>query len=398
MKDDDQTDEIILPITATYNTQNRLSAILMTNFQQQTIPRVMIQLLALILPSYQQLHKFTIRNCRIDMYVVHELGKMLPFTTITDVCLDDCPIKQTNYEELLQNTTCIKNLSLCRCNINDEVCERIASTLHYLESAERSLVTLNLTSNCIGDEGAKHLAQALRSNRHLRYLNLADNLISDDGASLIFNSFIEFPLTYDENINRLQRFLAHLKKKHVYKECLQKLSLSQKSPPESIRSTGDKSCSLDKRHGVLSPKRASHTRVKRKSIERESVISPSSLRALSEDYLPKAELIANELVEPFVDPFCTSSLRIEDYPRCVGNFVLCYLNLAYNYLTYVSVRKLLSVVEYQKGHYNKQPGLMRVILDGNYLPVVCTELMTIQKLLNQHEASLKNNNSFNSRS
>ncbi|KAJ8725854.1 hypothetical protein PYW08_004037 [Mythimna loreyi] len=389
----DDEEVVTLPITTLYDTQNHLSAIYITKFQEETIPRDTIHLLALVLPNYQQLRKFTIKRCRIDMYVVHEIGKILPSTTITEVCLDDCPLKKANYEELLQNTTFLKNLSLCRCNINDEVCERMAASLHYLESAENSLVTLNLSSNRIGDEGAKNFAEALRSNRHLRYLNLANNHISDEGASHIFNILVDFPLTHDENINRRQRFMVYLKDKlEVHRECLRKLSLIQKPAEKSI-SNASRIWSQDKIQ-VMPPKRSSssHSQVKRKAKRRGSSksISLNVLISSEDNLLKKAELISGEIVGPFVDPFSPSCVSAEDKPRCFGNFVLCYLNLAYNDLTILSAKKLLKVVEYQKSHYNPDAyGLIKVILEGNPLPVASTELKVLQKMLQQHVKSLQ---------
>ncbi|KAJ8711839.1 hypothetical protein PYW08_008793 [Mythimna loreyi] len=67
-----------------------------------------------------------------------------------------------------------------------------------LEPAEPTLLVLNLSSNHITDVGAKHLAEALRNNRHLRYLNISDNHVGDDGAKFIFEVLAEFPLNNNE--------------------------------------------------------------------------------------------------------------------------------------------------------------------------------------------------------
>ncbi|KAJ8722490.1 hypothetical protein PYW07_003670 [Mythimna separata] len=388
----DDDEEITLPITTSYDLQDHLTAILINKFQKETIPRDVIALLALILPNYRNLYKFTIKKCRIDMHALHELGKMLPYTTITDICLDDCPLKQANCEELLQNTTFLKNLSLCRCNINDAVCKRMAATLHYLKPAENSLETLNLSSNRIGDEGAKYFAEALRSNRHLRYLNLAGNLITDEGASQIFNILIEFPLTYDENINRRQRFLEYLKNKiGVNKDCL-RFSLPQKSVEKSFSNINVRIRSHDKMnvsyHNIVSPLKRSSSQ--KKNIKRDIAKSQSLRSILSEVNLPKkAELMSREMIGPFVDPFCPSCVTVGEKPHCIGNFVLCYLNLAYNDLTLMSVSKLLTVVEYQRCHYKPDAcGLIKVVLEGNSLPVACTKLTILQEMLKQHMLQL----------
>lgn len=76
----------------------------------------------------------------------------------------------------------IAHLSLRNNNINDYGAELLGRALSTLQSCNRTLVSLNLGFNLIGDEGACHIAQGLRLNRSLLWLSLAHNRIQDKGA------------------------------------------------------------------------------------------------------------------------------------------------------------------------------------------------------------------------
>uniref|UniRef100_A0A2A4KA31 Uncharacterized protein n=1 Tax=Heliothis virescens TaxID=7102 RepID=A0A2A4KA31_HELVI len=368
---------ITLELIAKYD-HGHLIELKISDFKKIIIPGISLKLLGLIIKNYTQLNKFTIKNSYIDKYAVLEIGKILNRSTITELCLDDCPLHEANYEILLgQRNSCLKALSLCRCRINDEMCKRLAAKLHFREHAEHCLVTLSLSSNDISDAGAIYFAEALRSNRHLRYLNLADNSISDEGASHLLNKLVKFPLTDAEDRARRHRHMIYLRMKHkLYLECLRNMEVSSAAPSIHTR----RSTSSKQRAGT-SRKSISH--VKRKSFQK---IEHEKSTTNEENMNMKADLIARQLAGPFLDPFCPSSIKIEDgIPYCVGNFVLCYLNIAYNDLTYFSITKLLSVVEYQHVHLQSDDcGLMRVLVYGNPLPTKCVELANVQKLLNDN--------------
>ena len=71
----------------------------------------------------------------------------------------------------------IEQLSLKCCCLGDAFCEVISPAL-----ASSSLLSLDLSSNQITDEGAGHLARALRLNRTLLSLCLAGNRVGDEGV------------------------------------------------------------------------------------------------------------------------------------------------------------------------------------------------------------------------
>lgn len=292
------------------------------------------------------------------------MSKFLSLTTITEICLDDSPIPESNYALLLQNQSKLSSLSLSRCTINDEVCKQIAVTLKFLEPAEATLLTLNLSSNHITDAGAKHLGEALRTNRHLRYLNLAGNRIGDEGANHIFHALIDFPLTYDETKEKLKRRLAYLRARQAaYLECLMSCD---------SRSLDDFSM-INKK----SPKKSTAAKNKVKKLPNETVNTSMHV---------EAEMIINKPFPLFKDPFESSFIRFVDGDsHCVGNMVLCYLNLCYNDLSYSSLKKLQAVLLYQSVSKNtNQTGLMRVLIEGNQLPSTCSEIGRISELLHKN--------------
>ncbi|CAH0596426.1 unnamed protein product [Chrysodeixis includens] len=352
---DDQT----LLIMTYYDILNRMTEIHMTKYHYHPIPWILMRLISLILPLHKHLQKFIIKSCKIDMYTIYELSKILPNTNITEVCLDHSPLREGNYDILLSDSTSVRSLSLARCNINDIVCERIAARLKFLEPAERTLIILNLSTNYITDKGAKHLGVALRTNRHLRYLNLAGNQITDTGANFIFEVLIEFPLTSEEITEKRKRYFDYLNKKQTLIEtCLCELKMDE--------------ISLKKGSKKPMPMKINKPNMKK------------GQESWSDEVInAKIDLMLAETLGPFEDPFSQDTSKVVN-GHCfnVGNLILCYLNLAYNNLSFLSIQKLIGVLLYQREL--KCPGLcglLNVIVEGNYLPKNCKELDNMNNIL-----------------
>ncbi|KAI5645823.1 hypothetical protein NE865_02093 [Phthorimaea operculella] len=207
--------EDVITITAVYD-KDTLAEIFINN--QKRVPRFLMQAINEICAMsshYEDLNKVTIRHSKIEATIVYELNKLVSMTYITDVCLDGSFIKEGNYYILLDKGSFLQQLSLCRCFITDEVCHKIVSKLHFPSPAEKNLLILNLSGNCITDEGAKSISVMLRSNRNLQYLNLAGNRIEDEGALSILDVLREFPLTFNEIDEKQRRLFAYLKRKNT---------------------------------------------------------------------------------------------------------------------------------------------------------------------------------------
>ncbi|CAB3238602.1 unnamed protein product [Arctia plantaginis] len=363
----------VLKMTAVHNFRNRLIELTMEKYRCTQIPRVLMQLLHVILPSYTKLTKFTIKDCFIDKYTIPELENILSVTNITDVCLDSSFLPEGNYDILLNQATSLQNLSLKRCNINDIVCKQIVSKLHFQQPAANRLLTLNLSSNRITDEGANSIGEALMSNRHLRYLNLADNLITDEGVKFIFDALKEFPLSNNESFDTKVQYMKYLRYSQVISN-KRSMDVENNSMSKTRESSRQKSLSKSLRSQMKTVKSKSSSKMDKRSCSIEEV-----------GEVLKSDNTNSDLIVSFKHPFKKSLLSIKDghsYSR--GNLVLSYLNLAYNNLMSPSIQKLLEVLEYQKLHrYDNFFGLIKVVLDGNNLPVNCAELDNVDVLLKE---------------
>lgn len=367
--DNISVEEDTIIVTALYDNANNVTGIKLVDVKE-VIPRTLIQVIGYLSLYYDQFNRIHINRCKISSYIVHELSKLVYTAYITDINLDGSPVKEGNYYILLDHAqTQIKYLSLSRCKINDEVCKEIAIRLHYARPAGQTLLLLNFTSNHITDEGAKHLGEALKTNRRLRYLNLSDNRIGDDGANCILSALSEFALTSDENMIRKKRLFEYLRNKN---EMIAKyLSECETKSCDEISLFSRRSSKKNKKISAAT----STTFKSRQSLKRRDKI-------LNEDYLEKAKTFAIEMLGPLRDPFEPNSIKVKD-DVCYsgGNMVLSYLNVAFNQMGYLTVKKILAVLQYQRVA-RKLPlcGLMKVVIEGNPMPMSCVEYQNINDL------------------
>ncbi|KAJ0171071.1 hypothetical protein K1T71_013270 [Dendrolimus kikuchii] len=360
----------IIKIFAVYNNNGDLVEIKFDRNRQ--ILRVVFKIINLIIQFHPHLTSITI-NRGLDKYILYELCKCLTLSNVTEVCLDNTFVPEANYNILLENQSTLKHLSLARCRIADLVVNNIAAMLVYPLPASKTLRTLNLSSNKISDEGAKSLGNILRSNRTLCYLNLADNRITDDGASSILNNLQQFPMTYDEVMSGRTRYMIFLKEK---RELIKKIVIDLKA--------GD----FDKKPKRKPTRPTTASSGKKGKVEKETSLrgfpemDGKSLVNMEMVYLDKAEVIADDMLGEFVDPFCLSNTIVTDgISYCCGNNTLCCLNLAYNDVSFFTVKQLLSVVYDQKLLDRKPRGLINVNIEGNNIPLSCKELAHLDNLL-----------------
>nr|KAF6397283.1 leucine rich repeat containing 71 [Rousettus aegyptiacus] len=116
-------------------------------------------------------------------------------------------LPEQSYHKLMALDSPIAHLSLRNNNINDYGAELLGRALSTLQSCNRTLVSLNLGFNLIGDEGACHIAQGLRLNRSLLWLSLAHNRIQDKGALRLAEVLRPFELTHREVVERRRLLL-----------------------------------------------------------------------------------------------------------------------------------------------------------------------------------------------
>ena len=337
-------------VETVYDNNNRLEKI--TFFKNKGIPRKVFKVIALAIPYQEYLTSIAI-NGGLRKDTLHEISKFLPNSNITELCLDGAFLPEANYHKLLTDSR-LKHLSLAKCSINDVVVKTITDLLVIPHPASNVLSALNLSSNKITDVGAKYVAGMLRSNRQLSYLNLAGNMITDEGGMSILDTLQKFPLEAQELSDCRARYVAYLTKKAEYMRIMAK----EFQRPEENKTTRIKKNAKTGRQSVVL-KMGDARKIKEK------------VRRLTEDHIGL-----------FNDHFSSDNIESKDgVVRCFGNNTLCWLNLAYNQLTYLSVKKLLEVLVMQK-YLNRTPhGLIKVVIEGNPIPEACEEYGEINCLL-----------------
>lgn len=311
------------------------------------IPRELYKILSMIVCFYPQLTSIVI-NKALNTTGVHELKNFLNLSNVTDIILDDTYVKSANYYILLDSPRRLRCLSLARCYIQDIGVELIAARLAFPHPASESLALLNLSTNRITDVGATYLATALRTNRCLSYLNLTSNLITDKGAKTIFDVLMPFPLTYSELIGKNERYIKHLRKKHDLIDTF----ITNVKNEESDSKSG-----------------------KKKSARLETAANKRSIPSIN------AQDVAKKLISDFKDPFHKDIVLKDGVLYYSGNNILAYLNLSYNHLSYIILKTILEVLKDQRIRARLPKGLVRVVIEGNPMPMECKELKEISNEL-----------------
>lgn len=361
--------ESAVPLTAYYD-DKRLVEIAIIGSEQK-VSRKVIGAISLAVPYHSSLTRFTFRKSGLTAKLIYDIKKLLPISNISEIIFDDSYVKEANYYILLEQFSQLKYLSLNRCKINDEACRKIFENITFEAPASNSLQLLELGSNYITDKGAIFIGSVLRTNRSLVHLNLSGNKITDCGFISILDSLMEFPLDSKEKYAMRQRKLRYLRNKvTIYERCLKSLKSRNFDDVDSVPS-GSKRLSMKQTR--LSMKQSlSMKRLRLKS-------KKSTIKTFEE----QAEIMTRAILGEFNDPFSRDDVVLKDDAIfSKGNYVLCYVNVAYNNLEYRSLRKLLEVLQYQdemrmKRKFFKGTGLIRVTLDGNYVPKTCSVLHEI---------------------
>lgn len=324
-------------------------------YGRKPLPRQVFKIIASIIQFYPSLTNITIAN-GLDVYGIYEISKILVMSHITEVCFEHLNIKNAHYQLLVTEASNLNYLSLSKCSINDEITENIMLQLKHSLPASKTLLALNLSCNFITDNGAHFIGEALRSNRCLQYLNLASNMITDDGAAFIFSSLLKFPLTGKEVDLRDKTFIQY---------STQKVKIMTLFIDQSVSQPKKAKLKIEKKVG----KKSNNT----KTVVDDTVGLPEHQEARS---------FAESILGSFLHPYDkTNIVRECGIEYCTGNNTLCYLNMAYNDLTIVSIRKLLHILTYQKIPERSPRGLTQVIIEGNPLPANCSELRDLNYFL-----------------
>uniref|UniRef100_A0A667ICS3 Leucine rich repeat containing 71 n=1 Tax=Lynx canadensis TaxID=61383 RepID=A0A667ICS3_LYNCA len=320
----------------------------------------------------------------------------------------------------------IAHLSLRNNNIDDHGAQLLGQALSTLRSCNRTLVSLNLAFNHIGDAGAGYIADGLRLNRALLWLSLAHNRIQDQGALKLAEVLRPFELTHTEVVERRRLLLE--------KGTQERSRSPSSSRPGDSKTDREKNLLLqvnsaalaektDKTQTTKTPKGLSKKKEKsggesvRKEEKSGSGQSPTQGTPKKEDptksgkgkvtipeqktskgkgpktgnkekrsFLLESEQLvaeATETVNPLLEPVEHRDGKV----FVPGNKVLLHLNLLRNRITEVGLEGFLATVQYQaQFSKSKSPskgpvGLLRLSLAKNCFSPQCPAYATIQELM-----------------
>ncbi|XP_051949365.1 leucine-rich repeat-containing protein 71 [Xyrauchen texanus] len=354
------------------------------------VDEVILQVLSKTLPSLSNLQCLHMWQIGLTDCTFTSLRNIVSLcTNLRKVVLDGNPLPEQNYHLLIGEDSMLTDISLRNNRIGEEGARLIGSALSTLHSANKSLQSLNLAFNSIGDAGAIDIAQGLRFNHSLLCLSLSYNHIGDRGAAHLAEVLGPFALTHEEIVER-RRLLFKGDQSVLIQPSQVSLANSTYERPLSVRSNS----SLDRPIN----KGAKNTTKKKDSPKKEEKLVPGQAAKKEEvkvakkdnkvhrgqagkvggkdKNLPMSEQETVEVVEtvnPLLDPGILHSGGEIIHP---GNTCLISLNLSGNKLTEQSLKLFLSSLESQG-----EGGLLRLSLNKNTFPPDCDTFLKIQKIM-----------------
>ncbi|XP_073896370.1 leucine-rich repeat-containing protein 71 isoform X8 [Macaca fascicularis] len=373
-----------------------------------------------------------IRGWKVEERILGIFSKCLPPLTqlqainFWKVGLTDKTL--TTFIELLplcSSTLRIAHLSLRNNNIDDRGAQLLGQALSTLHSCNRTLVSLNLGFNHIGDEGAGYIADGLRLNRSLLWLSLAHNRIQDKGALKLAEVLRAFELTHTEVVERRRLLLekgtqersrSPSSSRHgdskTDREKSQMVGISNSAlvdktdktqtmkTPKGLGKKKEKSWELAKKEEKSgsgqsptqgTPKKEDATKAGKGKVTIPEQ-KPSRIKGIKigsrekRSILPESEQLvveATEVINPLLEPVEHRDGKV----FMPGNKVLLHLNLLRNRITEVGLEGFLATVQYQMQFskaksVSKGPvGLLWLSLAKNCFAPQCPAYAIIQELM-----------------
>ncbi|KAM9823641.1 leucine-rich repeat-containing protein 71 [Neosynchiropus ocellatus] len=347
----------------------------------------MVKRLYRLLPTLKRLEKFSFSNTIMSSEMFTSLINTIPLcTSLREVTLDGNPLPNQCYHLLLSDECALTHVRLRNNQISDEGAALIGCALSTPKATNKTLLSLSLAFNNIGDVGAEHIAKGLRLNRTLLFLSLANNSIGDVGAAQLAAVFSEFALTHDEIMER--RRLIFDKLQTPADEVEAPLQPSESfSPTDSLPPVQDSSSPVNKTNGKKPESKADEKLKKPPKNNKKSemklppskvVKPPPKLITDEECILPLEE---REEVRAKVNALLDKTGRRRDGEIFLpGNTCLASLNLSGNQLTEKSLAHFLRSLQQQT-----PVGLLRLCLQRNNFPLNCPTFEMIEELMSYRD-------------
>ncbi|XP_036046041.1 leucine-rich repeat-containing protein 71 isoform X1 [Onychomys torridus] len=381
------------------------------------------------LPSLSQLQAINLWKVGLTDKTLTLFIALLPLcsSTLRKVSLEGNPLPEQSYYKLMGLDSTISHLSLRNNSIDDHGAQLLGQALSTLHNSNRTLVSLNLGFNHIGDEGAGYIADGLRLNRSLLWLSLAHNRIQDKGALKLAEVLRPFELTHTEVVERRRLLLEKGTQERSSRSPSSSRHGDSKTEREKSQTTGisnvtsvdkpEKMQTLKTPKGLGKKKEKSGEVVKKEeksgpgqsptqgtpkkedatkagkgkvTIPEQKMSKGKGMKTGSKEkrstFLESEQLVveATEMVNPLLEPVEHRDGKV----FMPGNKVLLHLNLLRNRITEVGLEGFLTAVQYQvqvskpRTSSSKGPlGLLWLSLEKNCFDLQCPTYTMIQELM-----------------
>ncbi|XP_032173983.1 leucine-rich repeat-containing protein 71 isoform X2 [Mustela erminea] len=376
------------------------------------------------LPPLSQLQAINLWKVGLTDKTLTAFIALLPLCapTLRKVSLEGNPLPEQSYHKLMALDSTISHLSLRNNDIDDHGAQLLGQALSTLHSCNRSLVSLNLGFNHIGDAGAGYIADGLRLNRALLWLSLAHNRIQDQGALKLAEVLRPFELTHTEVVERRRLLLEKGSQERSRSPSSSRHgdSKGEKNPFTGVSNVAlsekpDKTPATKTLKGLGKKKDKSGDGAKREekpgsgqsptqgTLKKEDAKASKGKVTIPEQkpnkgkgpkignkekrsFLLESEQLVSEPSE-VVNPLLEPVEHREGKVFMPGNKVLLHLNLARNRITEVGLEGFLATVQHQaqfsksKSAAKGPVGLLCLSLAKNYFSPQCPTYTMIQELM-----------------
>ncbi|XP_025081859.1 leucine-rich repeat-containing protein 71-like isoform X13 [Pomacea canaliculata] len=355
------------------------------------IDQTMMEIFQSCWPPLEKLHTINLWEAGLTGEMLHLMASFLPLcVNLKNLILDGNPVKEENFHELIGEDSIIQNLSLRFCCISEVGARNIGASLGTTKFANTKLLSLNLSGNCIGDEGACHIAKGLRLNRNLLSLTLSSNKIGNKGAAKIAEALSRFALCHEEVVERRRlmsergspdrktREEAHEPKGKEAKD--QEITKGGKKEKEDPKGTQKKALNAPKpkkKQEIASQGSSSQATFRLVSTLAASMVTDGAktigmkTKDKKKDKKPSATELEVDVLE-VINPLMEEADFIDGELMIAGNRVLINLNLSRNEIGESGLQALLKAVQYQTtltlDSRSSGTGLMRLCLTRNAVP------------------------------
>ncbi|XP_059002742.1 leucine-rich repeat-containing protein 71 isoform X1 [Mustela lutreola] len=376
------------------------------------------------LPPLSQLQAINLWKVGLTDKTLTAFIALLPLCapTLRKVSLEGNPLPEQSYHKLMALDSTISHLSLRNNDIDDHGAQLLGQALSTLHSCNRSLVSLNLGFNHIGDAGAGYIADGLRLNRALLWLSLAHNRIQDQGALKLAEVLRPFELTHTEVVERRRLLLEKGSQERSRSPSSSRHgdSKGEKNPFTGVSNVAlsekpDKTPATKTLKGLGKKKDKSGDGAKREekpgsgqsptqgTLKKEDAKTSKGKVTIPEQkpnkgkgpkignkekrsFLLESEQLVSEPSE-VVNPLLEPVEHREGKVFMPGNKVLLHLNLTRNRITEVGLEGFLATVQHQaqfsksKSAAKGPVGLLCLSLAKNYFSPQCPTYTMIQELM-----------------